>query len=55
MEGVDRLYNEDQICWGEWRARANMYEGKRSRWGSEGYKGATRASKATANVSFALP
>jgi hypothetical protein len=31
MEGDDRLYNEDQICWGEWRTRANMYEGKRSR------------------------
>jgi len=31
MEGVGRLYNEDQICWWEWRARANMYE-KRSRW-----------------------
>jgi hypothetical protein len=28
MEGVGRLYNEDQICWGKWRTRANMYEGR---------------------------
>jgi hypothetical protein len=51
MDGVDRLYNEDQICWGKWRARANMYVAGVS----EGHNGAIGASKTTATASFALP